>query len=184
VLEGCKSAAGHQLGWQPSRFLTARTEAERAFQLAEQLGSVNAAAAELGTTWPSLRKAFARHGLGMPARNLSRRTGHHGRVPDVPEVDDDQRAALRRLRAAFGAIQIIKVISNDPTNEARMADPRRMTPEEQGEAHALLVTAVSDPDWQAARQALDELMRKLAVVHRLLEAEERLAKREPPAEPP
>jgi hypothetical protein len=37
--------------------------------LAEQLGSVNAAAAELGTTWPSLRKAFTRHGLGMPTRN-------------------------------------------------------------------------------------------------------------------
>jgi hypothetical protein len=33
------------------------------------------------------------------------------------------------------------------------------------------------------RQALDELMRKLLVVHRLLEAEERLAKREPPTEP-
>jgi hypothetical protein len=44
-------------------------EAERAFRLAEQLGSVNAAAAELGTTWPSLRKAFASHELGMPARN-------------------------------------------------------------------------------------------------------------------
>jgi hypothetical protein len=43
--------------------------AEAAFQLAEQLGSVNAAAKELGTTWPSLRKAFTRHGLGMPARN-------------------------------------------------------------------------------------------------------------------
>jgi hypothetical protein len=57
------------LGWQPSRFLTDRGEAERAFQLAEQLGSVNAAATELGTTWPSLRKAFTRHGLGMPARN-------------------------------------------------------------------------------------------------------------------
>jgi hypothetical protein len=57
------------LGWQPSRFLTDRTEAERAFQLAEELGSVNAAATELGTTWPSLRKAFTRHGLGMPARN-------------------------------------------------------------------------------------------------------------------
>jgi hypothetical protein len=56
------------LGWQPSRFLTDRTEAERAFQLAEQLGSVNAAI-ELGTTWPSLRKAFTRHGLGMPVRN-------------------------------------------------------------------------------------------------------------------
>jgi hypothetical protein len=36
--------------------------------LAEQLGSVNAAAAELDTTWPSLRKASIRHGLGMPAR--------------------------------------------------------------------------------------------------------------------
>jgi hypothetical protein len=59
----------HPLGWQPSRFLTDRAEAERAFALAEQLGSVNAAAQELGTTWPSLRKAFTRHGLGMPTRN-------------------------------------------------------------------------------------------------------------------
>jgi hypothetical protein len=57
------------VGWQPSRFLIDRGEAERAFQLAEQLGSINAAAKELGTTWPSLRKAFTRHGLGMPASN-------------------------------------------------------------------------------------------------------------------
>jgi hypothetical protein len=57
------------VGWQPSRFLTDRAQAERAFQLAEQLGSVNAAAKELGTTWPSLRKAFQRHHLGMPTRN-------------------------------------------------------------------------------------------------------------------
>ena len=56
-------------GWQPSRCLSDRAEAERAFALAEQLGSVNAAATELGTTWPSLRKGFTRHGLGMPARN-------------------------------------------------------------------------------------------------------------------
>jgi WhiB family transcriptional regulator, redox-sensing transcriptional regulator len=62
-------ALERQVGWQPSRFLADRAEAERAFKLAERLGSVNAAAAELGTTWPSLRKAFARHGLGMPARN-------------------------------------------------------------------------------------------------------------------
>jgi hypothetical protein len=61
--------AQQRVGWQPSRFLSDRAEAERAFQLAERLGSVNAAAAELGTTWPSLRKAFTRHGLGMPARN-------------------------------------------------------------------------------------------------------------------
>ena len=47
-----------------------------------------------------------------------------------------------------------------------MADPRRMTPEEHGEAHALLVKAVTDPDWRVASQALDDLMRKLLVVHR------------------
>jgi len=59
----------HPLGWQPSRFLADRAEAERAFALVEQLGSVNAAASQLGTTWPSLRKAFTRHGLGMPTPN-------------------------------------------------------------------------------------------------------------------
>jgi hypothetical protein len=58
-----------RVGWQPSRFLADRAEAERAFALAEQLGSVNAAAQQLGTTWPSLRKAFGRHGLGMPTPN-------------------------------------------------------------------------------------------------------------------
>ena len=43
--------------------------------------------------------------------NLARRSRHHGRVP---EVDDDQLAALRRLRAAFGPIEVVEVISDDP----------------------------------------------------------------------
>ena len=64
-----------------------------------------------------------------------------------------------------------------------MADPRRMTPEEHGEAHALLVRAVTDPNWQAAGRALDDLMGRLRMVRRLLEAEERLPKREPRADP-
>jgi hypothetical protein len=86
--------AQQRVGWQPSRFLADRAEAERAFALAERLGSINAAAAELDTTWPSLRKAFTRHGLGMPARNLeacrqravaaaSRRVGQ----PAAPTLD-------------------------------------------------------------------------------------------------
>ena len=93
----------------------------------------------------------------------------------MPEVDDDQLAALRRLPAAFGPIEVVEVVGNDPGDDlagpqdetiggARMADPRRMTPEEHGEAHALLVKAVTDPDWQAASQALDELMRELIVI--------------------
>jgi hypothetical protein len=64
-----------------------------------------------------------------------------------------------------------------------MADPGRMTLEEQQKAHALLTRALRDPNWRTASRALDDLMRKLLVVHRLLEAEERLAKREPRAYP-
>jgi hypothetical protein len=114
----------------------------------------------------------------------------------VPEVDDDQLAALRRLRVAFGPIEVVEVVghdqvvSDDPADDrlgaqgslargARKADPRRMTPEEHGEAHALLVRAVTDPDWQAASQALDDLMCKLVVMRRLLDAEERLPTRAP-----
>ena len=103
----------------------------------------------------------------------------------MPEVDDDQLAALRRLRAAFGPMEV--VISHDPAaapdesieGTRSIADPWRMTPEEQAQGHALLTRAVSDPNWRTASQALDDLLRKLLVVHRLLEAEERLAKREP-----
>jgi len=62
---------------------------------------------------------------------------------------------------------------------ARMADPRRMTPGEHGEVHALLVTVVTDPDRRAASEALDDLVGKLLVIRRLLEAEERLPRREP-----
>jgi hypothetical protein len=75
----------------------------------------------------------------------------------------------RMIEAALGSV-------------ARMADPRRMTPEEHGEAHALLVRVVTDPNWQAAGEALDDLMGKLLVIRRLLEAEERLPKREPRAD--
>jgi hypothetical protein len=80
-------------GWQPSRFLSDRAEAERAFQLAERLGSVNAAAAELGTTWPSLRKAFTRHGLGMPARN--------------PEAVRERAIAAARQRSGQSATPVL-----------------------------------------------------------------------------
>ena len=108
----------------------------------------------------------------------------------MPEVDDDQLAALRRLRAAFGPIEVVEVISHDPDDDpaaapdesiqgARMADPRRMPPEGREQAQALLNLAVSDPNWCTASQALDDLMGKLLVVHRLLEAEERLAERQP-----
>ena len=114
----------------------------------------------------------------------------------MPEVDDDQLAALRRLRVAFGPIEVVEVVGHDQVvsddlederlgaqgslaEGARMADPRRMTPEEHGEAHALLVRAVTDSDWQAASQALDDLMGKLLVIRRLLEAEDSLPQREP-----
>jgi hypothetical protein len=79
------------VGWQPSRFLADRAEAERAFQLAEQLGSVNAAAKELGTTWPSLRKAFTRHRLGMPARNPHQSNSTWAAVGDNGHIGNGRR---------------------------------------------------------------------------------------------
>jgi hypothetical protein len=52
-------ACQQRVGWQPSRFLTDRGEDERApSPWPSGSGSVSAAAHELGTTWPSLRKAF------------------------------------------------------------------------------------------------------------------------------
>jgi len=90
-------ALERRVGWQPSRFLADRAEAERAFALAERLGSVNAAATQLDTTWPSLRKAFTRHGLGMPARNpeavrqraiaISRHRSGQSAPPATPPLD-------------------------------------------------------------------------------------------------
>ena len=41
----------------------------------------------------------------------------------------------------------------------------------------------SDPDWQAASQALDDPMGKLLVIRRLPEADEHLPKRQPRAAP-
>jgi hypothetical protein len=86
-------ARPHRLGWQPSRFLADRAEAERAFQLAERLGSINATAQQLGTTWPSLRKAFTRHGLGGHARNREAvrqralaAAGQQGSAPTAPTL--------------------------------------------------------------------------------------------------
>jgi hypothetical protein len=35
----------------------------------------------------------------------------------VPEVDENQLAALRRLRAAFGPIEVVETISNDPGDD-------------------------------------------------------------------
>jgi hypothetical protein len=83
------------VGWQPSRFLADRAGAERAFALAEQLGSVNAAATQLGTTWPPLRKAFTRHGLGMPAPTPGRPPTRHRRRPPAhwPASPTDHAAA-------------------------------------------------------------------------------------------
>jgi hypothetical protein len=60
---------------------------------------------------------------------------------------------------------------NQPEQDATQHDPPTVIP------------PVTDPNWQAASQAVEDLMGKLLVLRRLLEAEERLPKREPPADP-
>ena len=39
----------------------------------------------------------------------------------MAEVDDDQLAALRRLRAAFGFVEVVEVISHDPEDDLAAA---------------------------------------------------------------
>jgi WhiB family redox-sensing transcriptional regulator len=57
---------GHR-GSAPSPFLTDRAAAQRAFQRARQVG-ITAAAKEAGVGHQALRKAWQRHGLGLPER--------------------------------------------------------------------------------------------------------------------
>jgi len=62
--------------------------------LAEQLGSINAAAAELGTTRSSLRNAFQRHRLGCPHITLRRDDLGHG-VRSAASLEGRRRAVDR-----------------------------------------------------------------------------------------
>jgi hypothetical protein len=75
----------------------------------------------------------------------------------VPEVDDYQLAALRRLRVAFGPIEVVEVISHDPA-AARMSRLRgegegSSAAEDRKQAHALLTRALTDPNWRTAKAA-------------------------------
>jgi hypothetical protein len=106
---------------------------------------VNAAADELGTTWPSLRKAFTRHGLGMPARNpeavrqraiaaAHRRTGkpgmpaldpvfvalNQGVIPTRARTDQELAERVRRAEqyATLGANVMVELCT-----ESRSARP-------------------------------------------------------------
>ena len=87
-----KPLGGRPLDWRPTRFLADPAEAEHAFALAKRLGSVHATAQELGTTCPSLRKAFIRHGLGMPARTPRRSAS----APSPPPASGAVRRPRRR----------------------------------------------------------------------------------------
>jgi len=39
----------------------------------------------------------------------------------VPQVDPDQLAALRRLRAAFGFVEVLAVIDDEPASDTSPA---------------------------------------------------------------
>jgi hypothetical protein len=108
-------ALERRVGWQPSRFLADRAEAERAFALAERLGSINAAAQELGTTWPSLRKAFTRHGLGMPARN-----------PEAVRERAAEAARQRSSRPATPSLDPVFVVLNHDELPVRARSGREL----------------------------------------------------------
>lgn len=66
------------MGWQPSRLLSDRAEAERAYGLAERLGSVNVA--ELGAAWHRLGRGDNAITLGLSlGPELAQLTRTYGR---------------------------------------------------------------------------------------------------------
>jgi hypothetical protein len=77
------------VGWQPTRFLADRAEAERALQLADHLDSVNAAAARAGhhlaVAAQSLHPARPRH-AGCNPEAVRQRTGQPA-PPTMPPLD-------------------------------------------------------------------------------------------------
>ena len=102
-----------RVGWQPSRFLTDRAEAERAFQLAEQLGSVNAAAhraghhlavAAQGLRPPRPRHAHPQPRSRPPARHRRRPPAHRpaGHPDPGPGVRGPQPRRPPRPRTVTG----------------------------------------------------------------------------------
>jgi hypothetical protein len=76
---------------------------------------VNAAATELGTTGPSLRKAFTRHGLGMPARN-----------PEAVRQRTIEAARQRTGRPATPGLDPVFVALNPGALSARERSPAEL----------------------------------------------------------
>jgi WhiB family transcriptional regulator, redox-sensing transcriptional regulator len=99
----CRAWDRHQLG-RPAipvdgtrRFVADRALVEQAFQLARER-SILAAASQFQTSTPTLRRAFARHGLGHPHAGLDPRELQR-RWNEQPGPDHRNRAQRRATRA-------------------------------------------------------------------------------------
>jgi hypothetical protein len=116
------------VGWQPSRFLAARAEAECAFQLAEQVSSVNAAAADLGDHLGVATNAFTRHGPRMPAR-----------IP-VPSASAHRRGLPAQRPVAIPMLDAVFVALNHGPPGPRMVTDRAVPvdPPGRGVRHRLV----------------------------------------------
>jgi WhiB family redox-sensing transcriptional regulator len=68
-----------------SVFAHDREQAERAFRLAEQLGSIKRAARELGSSRPALLAGWQRFNLGMPETTRAAKQGHNNKP--APRLD-------------------------------------------------------------------------------------------------
>jgi WhiB family transcriptional regulator, redox-sensing transcriptional regulator len=115
----------HQLG-RPAppahwthRFVADRALVEQAFQLARER-SILAAASAFQTSPPTLRRAFARHGLGHPHAGLDRRELQR-RWTERPGPDHRNRAQRRAARAQQ-ASERRAIRQARATNNGRQAD--------------------------------------------------------------
>src|SRR5215218_8659824 len=131
------------------------------------LGAAACAGATKRHAQPVPRTPVARPAGRLPARQRTN--------PHKPLAAKGPGTTGRALRASLSLIPLLLGGHTGGDDGGPRMNPNRMGLEEQTEAHALLAKAANHPDWRVASHALDELMRRRLVLHRLLEAEERLA---------
>jgi WhiB family transcriptional regulator, redox-sensing transcriptional regulator len=107
-------------------------QAERAFRLAEELGSVTAAAEQLGASRPALRAGWERFGLGRP---------------DTSRVRQARQPAAARLNGAFLALNPTTTLAVRARNQAELAARVRRAEQEATLSYRVTTELTAENRW-------------------------------------
>jgi WhiB family transcriptional regulator, redox-sensing transcriptional regulator len=112
-----------------------REQAQRAFRLAEELGSVTAAARQLGASRPALHAGWQRFGLGTPDTSRARQAR--------------QREPVARLDGAFQALNPTTTLAVRAPNPAGLAARVRRAEQEATLGYRVTVELTAENRWRS-----------------------------------